>query len=107
MESQLPKLLQEYRLRHKLTQQKLAEILYTDQSYISRIESGERPGKASDIDFVRRVSDTLSIEPEKLGLSGKRKMSRKSAPRRTRFRRGKVSYSWRTMYEVEAIRKLR
>ncbi len=68
MEARLPEILRQYRRKHRLSQQQLAEKLNTDQSYISRIETGDRASKASDLDFLKRVSDCLSIHPNKLGL---------------------------------------
>src|SRR5437588_3094391 len=68
MESQLRHALRHFRQQHRLTQQQLAEVLNTDQSYISRIETGDRV--ICDLDFLRRVSDRLKIPAEILGLSG-------------------------------------
>lgn len=68
MKSRLPELLKQYRRKHGISQQRLAEKLNTVQSYISKIERGWRPSKSSDLDFLRQVSDELDINPEELGL---------------------------------------
>jgi transcriptional regulator with XRE-family HTH domain len=60
-------LLREYRAAHGLTQAALADRLGFDQSYISKVESGDR--EIRDLDALRRIAEVLVLAPEDLGLS--------------------------------------
>ena len=52
-----------YRKKHKLTQQELADILSITMNYCGRLERGERP---PGIDLLIRVSDTLNVSIDTL-----------------------------------------
>lgn len=59
--------LRSYRRAEGISQSVLAGRLQVDQSYVSRIERGERPVR--DVGFLLQVARLLEIEPERLGLS--------------------------------------
>jgi transcriptional regulator with XRE-family HTH domain len=94
MESRLPEILRGFRHKRGLSQKQLAEMLYTVQSYISKIETGDRQSKAADIDFLWLVSERLSIPPEELGLS-----SGKPEPLNNSVRRD-VLEGWESIVEL-------
>ena len=57
----LGQILKTYREQHNISQSKLGTLLNVDQTYISRIENGER--NPTDITFLRRVAEVLQINP--------------------------------------------
>ncbi|MGK3203213.1 helix-turn-helix domain-containing protein [Amycolatopsis sp. MEPSY49] len=63
----LAEVLKEYRKTNGLNQADLAQILNMDQSYISKIETGQR--QVRDLDTLLRVANQLGISPSRLGLS--------------------------------------
>jgi transcriptional regulator with XRE-family HTH domain len=56
-----------YRAMHQLSQAQLAELLGFDQSYISRLERGER--RVRDIRLLAHIANRLAIPPHLVGLS--------------------------------------
>ncbi len=56
-----------YRAMHHLSQVQLAVLLGFDQTYISRLERGER--RIRDIRLLAHIADRLAIPPHLLGLS--------------------------------------
>ena len=67
MSDTLGELLKKHRRLQGLTQTALATALHCDQSYLSKIETGRRP--ISDVALLRRISKTLSISPNQLGIA--------------------------------------
>ncbi|MFJ7215655.1 helix-turn-helix domain-containing protein [Amycolatopsis sp. NPDC098790] len=63
----LAEVLEEYRKANGLNQADLAQILNMDQSYISKIETGQR--QVRDLDTLLRVANQLGISLSRLGLS--------------------------------------
>ena len=63
----LPDVLREYRKSNGLNQSDLAQLLSMDQSYISKIETGQR--KVLDVQMLLRISQQLGVKPSRLGLS--------------------------------------
>lgn len=57
----------EYRKSNGLNQSDLAQLLSMDQSYISKIETGQR--KVFDVQMLLRISQQLGVKPSLLGLS--------------------------------------
>lgn len=76
----LAEVLKEYRKTNGLNQADLAQILNMDQSYISKIETGQR--QVRDLDTLLRVANQLGISPSRLGLS--KELLQPVAPRRRR-----------------------
>src|SRR2546425_3649191 len=58
--------LKEYRKNHHLTQEELAEELSIDPRTLRLWEGGRPPENMREL---RRISDLLGIEPERLGLA--------------------------------------
>lgn len=71
---QLGAVLREYRAEHGLTQAELARMLNVDQSYVSKIERGNR--SIRDASFLLRVAQLLDVPPSELGLSDELAMQR-------------------------------
>lgn len=63
----LPDVLRSYRREHDLSQADLAQILNFDQTYISKIETGQR--HVRDIEMLLRIAQQLGISPNRLGIS--------------------------------------
>jgi len=63
----LAEVLLEYRKAHGINQADLAQILNLDQSYISKIETGQR--QVRDIELLLRIAQQLDIAPNRLGIS--------------------------------------
>ena len=53
----------EYRLKQKLTQWKLSELVGVDQKHISRIEAG---GSFPSSELIGRLATALKVEPKDL-----------------------------------------
>jgi transcriptional regulator with XRE-family HTH domain len=64
----LAEVLLEYRKAHGISQADLAQLLSFDQSYISKIEKGQR--QVRDIAMLLRIAQQLDIPPAQLGISG-------------------------------------
>ncbi|MEC3974776.1 helix-turn-helix domain-containing protein [Amycolatopsis sp. H20-H5] len=64
----LPEVLKEYRSAHGLNQADLAQILSLDQSYVSKIENGQR--QVRDLEVLLRIATQLDLPPGRLGLAG-------------------------------------
>lgn len=57
----LKQYLKQYRVKHNLTQEQMADKLNSSQSYYSQIESGsKKPG----FNMVNKLSDVLDVTPE-------------------------------------------
>nr|WP_255426510.1 helix-turn-helix transcriptional regulator [Pseudonocardia sp. C8] len=63
----LAEILRDYRRTHGINQADLAQLLSMDQSYISKIETGQR--EVRDVHMLLRISQQLGIRPARLGLS--------------------------------------
>lgn len=63
----LAEVLLEYRKAHGVSQADLAHILNVDQSYISKIETGQR--QVRDVEMLLRIAQQLDIPPDRLGIS--------------------------------------
>ncbi len=63
----LPEVLREYRKSNGINQADLAQILNFDQSYISKIENGQR--QVRDVEMLLRIAQQLDLPPTRLGLS--------------------------------------
>jgi DNA-binding XRE family transcriptional regulator len=63
----LAEVLLEYRRTHSISQADLAQLLGFDQSYISKIEKGQR--HIRDIGMLVRIAQQLDIPPTWLGIS--------------------------------------
>ncbi|MGH8910056.1 MAG: helix-turn-helix domain-containing protein [Egibacteraceae bacterium] len=63
----LGEILRTYRGVHDLSQLELAEFLGFDQSYISRLESGQR--RIRDVGHLRRIAQRLGMPAEELALA--------------------------------------
>ncbi|WP_020669493.1 helix-turn-helix domain-containing protein [Amycolatopsis nigrescens] len=63
----LADVLQEYRRSNGLSQAELAQLLNFDQSYVSKIETGQR--QVRDLEMLLRIAQQLNISPTELGLS--------------------------------------
>ncbi|MGI9001557.1 MAG: helix-turn-helix domain-containing protein [Pseudonocardia sp.] len=63
----LTEVLREYRKAHGINQADLAQLLNLDQSYISKIETGQR--RVRDIEMLLRIAHQLDISPNRLGIS--------------------------------------
>lgn len=63
----LAEVLREYRTAHGINQADLATILNLDQSYISKIETGQR--QVRDVETLLRIAQQLDISPNRLGIS--------------------------------------
>jgi transcriptional regulator with XRE-family HTH domain len=63
----LAEVLREYRKEHGINQADLAQILNFDQSYVSKIETGQR--HVRDIEMLLRIAQQLDITPNRLGIS--------------------------------------
>lgn len=61
---QFAKRLKQLRLKHKLTQEEMAERAGIDSRYYQRLES-KRPG-AAKIDTIERLAKALNTKPSKL-----------------------------------------
>src|ERR1039458_4822550 len=60
---QTPNKIREYRLRRKLTQRQLAQLVQTSQQQIQRLENG---GQTAKFDLVSRLSRALETPVERL-----------------------------------------
>lgn len=56
------------RLKRILTQEQLAEDIKIEPHTLRAYENGER--QLNNINELRRIADTLGVEPEELGLAG-------------------------------------
>jgi len=63
----LAEVLREYRQAHGINQGDLAQILNFDQSYISKIETGQR--QIRDVEMLLRIAQQLDVSPNRLGIS--------------------------------------
>lgn len=63
----LADVLREYRKSNGLNQSDLAQLLSMDQSYISKIETGQR--EVRDVQMLLWISQQLGVKPGQLGLS--------------------------------------
>jgi transcriptional regulator with XRE-family HTH domain len=63
----LAEVLREYRKAKGLNQADLAQLLGLDQSYVSKIETGQR--QVRDLDTLLRIAQQLNIAPGELGIS--------------------------------------
>jgi transcriptional regulator with XRE-family HTH domain len=63
----LAEVLREYRRDRAINQADLAQLLHLDQSYISKIETGQR--QVRDVEMLLRIAQQLDIPPKRLGLS--------------------------------------
>ncbi|SFJ76883.1 Transcriptional regulator, contains XRE-family HTH domain [Amycolatopsis sacchari] len=63
----LAEVLREYRKAKGLSQADLAQILNLDQSYVSKIENGQR--QVRDLETLVRIAQQLNISPNELGVS--------------------------------------
>src|SRR6266516_1778890 len=59
--------LRSYREKFNLTQEQLAEDIKIEPRTLRSYESGER--QLNNINELRRIADTLGVEPEQLGLA--------------------------------------
>jgi len=59
--------LRTYRAKHSLSQADLAQILHLDQSYISKVENGQRAIR--DIHTLLHIATQLDLPPRQLGIS--------------------------------------
>ena len=55
--------IKEYRLKQKLTQENLSELVNVDQKHISRIEAG---GSFPSSELIGRLATALKVEPKDL-----------------------------------------
>jgi transcriptional regulator with XRE-family HTH domain len=62
-----PEVLREYRKSDGINQADLAQILNFDQSYVSKIENGQR--QVRDVETLLRIAQQLEVPPNRLGLS--------------------------------------
>lgn len=65
--SLLAEVLREYRRSNGLNQADLAQLLNLDQSYVSKIETGQR--QVRDLEMLVRIAQQLNISPSELGIS--------------------------------------
>ncbi|OLT21697.1 transcriptional regulator [Pseudonocardia sp. CNS-139] len=63
----LPEVLRDYRRTRGINQADLAQILNFDQSYISKVENGQR--QIRDVEMLLRIAQQLDIAPNRLGIS--------------------------------------
>jgi transcriptional regulator with XRE-family HTH domain len=63
----LGEVLRDYRASKELSQADLAQILNLDQSYVSKIERGQR--QVRDLTTLLRIAQQLNISPTELGIS--------------------------------------
>lgn len=63
----LAEVLREYRKAKGLNQADLAQLLNLDQSYVSKIETGQR--QVRDLEMLLHIAQQLSISPTELGIS--------------------------------------
>ena len=63
----LAEVLREHRQAHGVSQADLAQLLSMDQSYISKIETGQR--HVRDLDVLLGIAHRLGIPPVRLGIS--------------------------------------
>ncbi|HMA47861.1 MAG TPA: helix-turn-helix transcriptional regulator [Frankiaceae bacterium] len=59
--------LRTWRQAHGLTQRQLGRMVGFDQTYVSKVEAGQRVIR--DVDTLRLLARTLGIAPEELGLA--------------------------------------
>lgn len=65
--SLLAEVLRDYRKANKLSQADLAQLLNLDQSYVSKIETGQR--QVRDLETLLRIAQQLNVTPSALGVS--------------------------------------
>jgi transcriptional regulator with XRE-family HTH domain len=65
--SLLGDVLREYRKTHGINQADLAQILNLDQSYVSKIETGQR--QVRDVVMLLQIAQQLDVAPARLGIS--------------------------------------
>src|SRR5262245_59780753 len=63
----LAEILREYRQSTGMNQVDLAKLLNLDQSYVSKIETGQR--HVRDLETLLRIANRLNIPPSHLGVS--------------------------------------
>ncbi|MGH3908517.1 MAG: helix-turn-helix domain-containing protein [Pseudonocardiaceae bacterium] len=63
----LAQVLKEYRRSNGLNQADLAQLLNLDQSYVSKIETGQR--QVRDLQLLLWIADRLALSPTEVGLS--------------------------------------
>lgn len=63
----LGRVLREFRRERGISQEDLAQILGCDQSYVSKIETGQR--QVRDIGVLLRIAQQLDIDPRRLGIA--------------------------------------
>jgi predicted transcriptional regulator len=70
--------LKDYSKDDKLNQADLAQLLNLGQSYVSKIETGQR--QVRDLDTLLRIANQLNISPTRLGLANCSPHPRRSSP---------------------------
>jgi len=63
----LAEVLREFRRANNINQADLALMLHLDQSYVSKIETGQR--QVRDVEMLLRIAQGLDIPPKRIGLS--------------------------------------
>src|SRR5690349_4321331 len=63
----LAEVLREYRQANGLNQAAMAKLLNLDQSYVSKIETGQR--QVRDLETLLRIANRLNIPPSHVGVS--------------------------------------
>lgn len=63
----LAEVLKDHRRANGISQTELAQLLNMDQSYVSKIETGQR--HVRDLEVLLRIAHKLDISPNRLGIS--------------------------------------